>query len=126
MKGNRPLEVAERAFNGKFNTRGLGCGREGLCSWSRSLGRSRTLGSRGDDFECCGDRVGADESPLAGIPAGAEIFDIHRILDFQPCQKIPPTFVDATLQQGRLVSGVANASRIANGLRLFEDRPTAE
>ena len=126
MKRNHPLKVAERALNRKFNARGLGCGSDGLCSWSRRLGGSRTLWSRGDHFECCGDRVGTDETSLAGFPARAEIFDIHRILDFQPCQKIPPAFADTSLQQGRFVSGVANASRIANRFRLFVDPPSTE
>ena len=90
------------------------------------MGGIRAPRSRGDDLERGGDGVDADEPSLAGVTAWAEIFDIHRIFDFQPRQKFPSTLADATLQQWGLVSGFADPSGVTNGLRLFKDRPTAQ
>ena len=126
MKGNRPLEMAERALNGKFHARGLGC----LSAWrwvqDRRMGRIRTPWSRGYDLERGGDCMGAHEPSLAGVPARTEILDIHRIFDFESRKKLPSALADAPLQQWGLVSGFADASGVANSLRFFKDRPTAE
>ena len=126
MKENRPLEMAERALDGKFDSGGLGCRSASRWMKDRCMGRSRTSWSRGDNFERCSDRVGADDPSLARVPARTEIFDIHRIFDFEPCQKFPSTLADTTLQQRGLVSGFADASCVANGLRFFKDGPTAQ
>jgi hypothetical protein len=90
------------------------------------MGRIRTPWSRGYDLERGGDCMGAHEPSLAGVPARTEILDIHRIFDFESRKKLPSALADAPLQQWGLVSGFADASGVANSLRFFKDRPTAE
>ncbi len=127
MEGYGGLEVPQGAFDPEFHTRGFGGGRGRGKGLRRCLlGNCMPRSSRSEDLKGHGYGVGADKPSLAGVPTGAEILDVHGIPYSQPCRKLATTLGQAAFENRGGVNGILDASRVANRLRLLEDRPTAE